>query len=71
MQDKIIILAEKFKYLGMAKTNQNVIHEEIRSRSNSGMFATSQFRIFVFSFILYNLKIKNTQNGNSLVARKR
>jgi hypothetical protein len=26
----------KFKYLGMTVTDQNVIHEEIKSRLNSG-----------------------------------
>jgi hypothetical protein len=36
----------KFKYLGMTLTNQNDIHDEIKSRLNSGMLAIIQSRIF-------------------------
>jgi hypothetical protein len=36
----------KFKCLEATLTDQNCIHEEIRSRLNSGMLATMQCRIF-------------------------
>jgi hypothetical protein len=36
----------KLKYLGTTLTDQNYINKEIKSRLNSGMLATIQFRIF-------------------------
>jgi sorting nexin-29 len=37
---------EEFKYLGATLTNQNSIHEEIKSRLESGMLALIRCRIF-------------------------
>jgi hypothetical protein len=36
----------KFKYLGMTLTNQNDIHDEIKSRLIPGMLAIMQFKTF-------------------------
>jgi hypothetical protein len=38
-----------FKYLGMTPTNQNDIHDEIKSRLNSGMLAIIRPKIFCHS----------------------
>ena len=37
---------EEFKYLGTALTNQNSIHEEIKSRLKLGMLATTRCTTF-------------------------
>jgi hypothetical protein len=36
----------KFKYLGSMLTNQNYIHDEIKSTLNKGVLAVIQFKIF-------------------------
>jgi hypothetical protein len=36
----------KFKYLRTTLTDHNCMHEEIKSRLNSGMLATIRFRVF-------------------------
>jgi hypothetical protein len=48
----------KLKYLGMTLTDQNDIHDEIKSRLDSGMFAIIQSKIFVFPSHIKTLKIK-------------
>jgi hypothetical protein len=49
----------KFKYLGMTLTNQNDIHDEIKSRLNSGnAHYYSVQNLLSFCLISKNLKIK-------------
>jgi hypothetical protein len=49
----------KFKYLGMTLTNQNDIHDEIRSRLNSGNACYHSAQYLLSSHLISkNLKIK-------------
>jgi hypothetical protein len=51
-----------FNYLRTILTDQNVIHEEIKSRLNLGeMLATIQFRIFVFPSAVQKQILKQTK----------
>jgi hypothetical protein len=44
--NKAIEYVAEFRCLGMMVTYQNSTHEKIKSRLNSGVLATKQFRIF-------------------------
>jgi hypothetical protein len=48
----------KFKYFGTTLTNQNDIHDEIKSRLNSGNAAIIQSKIFCLPVSYKKLKIK-------------
>jgi hypothetical protein len=49
----------KFKYLGMTLTNQNLIHDEIKSRLNSGNACYHSVQYFLSSHLISKkLKIK-------------
>jgi hypothetical protein len=53
-----------FKYLGTTLTNQNDIHDEIRSGLNSGIVTIIQTKIFclpVFIYIYKKLRLKYTK----------
>jgi hypothetical protein len=55
----------QFKYLGMTKTNQNCIHEEIKSRLNSGNSCCHAVQILLSSCLLSkNMNIKIYKNYN-------
>ena len=48
----------KCKFLGTNVTNKNSFQEEIKSRLSQGMLVISRCRIFVFQFVIKNIKIK-------------
>jgi hypothetical protein len=51
--------ATAFRYLGMTVADQNLIHDEIKSRLNLGNLRTIQFRTFcLLVCCLKNIKIK-------------
>jgi hypothetical protein len=51
----------QFKYLGLAVTNQNLIHEEIKMRLNSGnaCYHSVQNLLFFSRLLSKNIKIRN------------
>jgi hypothetical protein len=49
---------ENFKYFGMTVTNQNLIHEEIKSRINSGNACYHSIQKLLSYCLLKKLKIK-------------
>jgi hypothetical protein len=57
----------KFKHLGMTLKNQNDIHDEIKSRLNSGNACYHSVQnLLSFRFILKNQRL-NTQNRNFVI----
>jgi hypothetical protein len=57
---------ENFKYLEKTLTDQNCIHEEIKSRLNSGNACYHSVQSLLSSRLLFrNVKVKNIQNNNS------
>jgi hypothetical protein len=57
----------RFKYLGTTLTDQNHMHEEIKSRLNSGNACYHSVQGLLSSCLLSrNLKVKNIQNHNSV-----
>jgi hypothetical protein len=53
--------------LGTTETNQNDVHDEIKSSLKSGMIAVIQSKIFVFPSHIKKPKYSNMQNCNLLV----
>jgi hypothetical protein len=59
MHNNFFKMVEDFKYLGTTETNQNYIHEEIKSRLKSGNACYYSVQILLYSVLLSrNLKTK-------------